>query len=93
MSESIRICSSHVGIFDVKSESGKQGVLFDEDERFGPSFIHPRKGDLSIIPERHWFWRFYAPWRQNGRPTSGSPLTAAIGVIHRAEWVPGTKRP
>ncbi len=73
------------GWFTIQSESGKQGVDFEDSDRFGPSKLDTRTGDVSPVPDRHWFWRFYQPWREAGRPTQGE-RTSRYGVIKIAVW-------
>lgn len=74
------------GCFTVRSETGKQGIEFDESDRFGPSKVNMRTGDLSEIPIKHWFWRFYPAWRAAGRPTEGEPQSTPNGPLLRAVW-------
>lgn len=64
------ICSFHDGFFEAKSPSGKQGVLFEDSDQFGPSKVSPRTGDpVDFISERlRWFWDWYPRWREAGRP-------------------------
>lgn len=79
------VCSFSCGTYRVKSPSGKQSLLFDDSDRFGPSLCHPRTGDLDMIDERKkWFWDWYGPWREAGRPTIGEPMSSPIGPIHTA---------
>jgi len=74
------------GCFEIRSESGKQGLSFDDSDRFGPTKVNMRTGDLSEIPAKHWFWRFYGPWREAGRPTDGTLMTTWNGPLLRAVW-------
>ena len=79
------ICTFSVGVFRVRSPSGKTGLLFDDSDRFGPSKVHPRTGDLSEISDRiGWFWNAYPAWRESGRPTAGKPMSSPIGPIAEA---------
>jgi len=71
------------GQYAIRSESGKQSLHFEDSEQFGPSKLDPRKDELSPIPDKHWFWRFYQPWREAGRPTDGQ-RTYRYGVIKNA---------
>lgn len=73
------------GNYVVFSPTGKTRVYFDESERFGPSKVNLRTGDLSLISDRlSWFWDWYANWREAGRPTVGKPRTSDIGEIQTA---------
>lgn len=83
----IHICSFSNGCYRLKSKTGKQGMDFDDSDRFGPAKVNMRNGDLSEIPERHWFWAFYKPWRDAGRPTEGAPISTQNGPLERAIWV------
>lgn len=81
----IHVCCFSVGLFDVCSEGGGQGMLFDDSDQFGPSKVHPRTGDLSPIPEGlRWFWKWYPVWRKAGRPLTGEVRSSPIGDIHVA---------
>lgn len=82
----IHICSFTVGCYTVKSPSCKQGLDFEDTDQFGPSRVNMRTGDVSPIPDRHWFWRFYKPWREAGRPTAGAPISTPCGELQRAVW-------
>ena len=73
------------GHYSVTSLNGKQGFTFEDSDQFGPSKYDPRKDEVSPVPEKHWFWRFYQPWREAGRPTDGE-LSFRYGVIKRAVW-------
>lgn len=82
----IHICDFSSGCFSVRSQVGKQGVDFEDSDRFGPSFVNMRTGDLRPVPDKHWFWAFYQPWRDAGRPTEGRPLSTPHGPLARAVW-------
>ncbi len=84
----IHICDFSVGCYRVRSESGKQVMFFEDNERFGPSFVNMRNGDLRPVPDKHWFWKFYQPWRDAGRPTEGAPMTTPHGELQCAVWAP-----
>lgn len=87
MRDFVHICSFSDGIYLARSPSGKHSVLFEESERFGPSKVHPRTGDLTDISERlSWFWTAYPAWRDAGRPTVGAPLSSPIGSIQTADF-------
>lgn len=86
MSRTVFIDSFSVGCFTVKSLSGKQSIDFEDSEEFGPSKVNMRTGDVDMIPEKHWFWRFYTPWRDAGRPTQGEPRSTPNGPLHVATW-------
>lgn len=89
----IFLCSFSNGCFDVRSKSGKQGISFEDSDMFGPAKVNMRTGDLSEIPVKHWFWQFYQPWRDAGRPTEGEPLSTPNGPLHRAAWVAPAQPP
>lgn len=78
------------GWFSIQSLSGKQGLFFEDSDQFGPSKIDMRKDALDFIPEKHWFWQFYQPWRDAGRPTTGAPITTPHGSYLNAIWAPPT---
>ena len=80
------LCSFSQGCYRVRSRSGKQGLDFDESEMFGPSLVNMRTGNLRMVPEKSWFWQFYSPWREAGRPTEGAPISTPNGPLHRAVW-------
>ena len=78
------VCDFSCGLYEVKSPSGKQGLLFEDSDIFGPSKTHPRTAALSeISPRLVWFWLWYPGWRAMGRPTTGK-MSSPIGDIHRA---------
>ena len=82
----IHICDFSDGLYEVKSPTGKVGLLFEDSDRFGPSKAHPRTGDLSeISPRHHWFWDWYPAWVAAGRPTTFK-LSSPIGDIHYAKY-------
>lgn len=83
----LHICSWTVGCYRIKSESGKQVVFFEDTDQFGPSFVNMTTGDVRMIPERHWFWKFYGPWRKAGRPTEGAALNTKCGPLEMAKRV------
>lgn len=74
------------GCFTVQSRSGKQGMDFEDSDRFGPAKINMRTGDVSPIPDKSWFWAFYTPWRKAGRPTEGEPRTTPCEPLQKAVW-------
>jgi hypothetical protein len=83
----VHLCSFSDGLFEAKSPNGKQGLLFEDSDRFGPSKVHPRSGDLTEVPAGlRWFWAEYPRWRLRGRPTRGEALSAPIGEIRRADF-------
>jgi hypothetical protein len=77
-----------MGSYSVRRLSGTRTVFFDESDRFGPSLVNMRTGELSMIPEKGygWFWRFYNAWREAGRPTTGAPMSTPNGPLQRAAW-------
>lgn len=81
------------GCFTVRSATGKQGIDFDDSDRFGPTKVNMRTGDLTEIPAKHWFWSFYGPWREAGRPTEGEPQDTPNGPLMRAVWAKGDPLP
>jgi hypothetical protein len=74
------------GCFRIRSKSGKQTIHFDESERFGPSKVNMRTGDLDMITDKSWFWSFYQPWREGGRPVSGVVTSTPNGPLAEAVW-------
>lgn len=72
------------GLYVVRSETGKQSVYFEDSDVFGPSKSDPRTQEVDPVPDKHWFWRFYTPWRLAGRPVSDDPPTP--GGYARAKW-------
>lgn len=79
------------GIYTVQSLSGKQGLDFEDSDQFGPSKID-RKGDPSLIPDKSWFWGFYQPWRDAGRPTNGE-MSTPFGTLKFAVWADALATP
>lgn len=78
----IHLCSFTVGCYRVRSPNGKQGLEFEDSDRFGPAKINMKTGDLSEIPERNqWFWAFYTPWREAGRPLTGQTMSTPNGPL------------
>jgi hypothetical protein len=71
------------GWYAMKSVNNKQTVTFEDSDRFGPSLVNVRTGDVKPIPERHWFWNSYAVWRANGKPIDGRPVSTPWGPVHR----------
>lgn len=72
----IHLCSFVQGVYDVRSPSGKQGLIFEDSNQFGPSKLDLRTGEPSPIYERlRWFWDWYPRWLKAGRPTTGERST------------------
>ena len=88
----IHICSFVQGCYTVRSSGGRT-VVFEDSDQFGPSLVNMRTGEPTPIPDKgyNWFWRFYASWREAGRPTEGSPMSTPCGPLHRAVFAPSTK--
>lgn len=89
----IHICDFSNGCYRVRSPSGKQSLDFEDSDRFGPSKVDMRTGDLSEIPEKSWFWAFYTPWREGGRPVTGEPISTPHGTLLTAEIVNESDQP
>lgn len=83
----IHLCSFVQGCYTVKSESGKQTAIFEDSDVFGPSFVNMRTGIPSPIPDKHWFWKFYQPWREAGRPHDPKPMSTPCGPLYKATRV------
>ncbi|MED5545819.1 MAG: hypothetical protein VYD90_11260 [Pseudomonadota bacterium] len=81
------ICTFYNGYYRAHSPSGKHSVLFEDSDRFGPSRVSSRTGDLLdgnlcvISPRLRWFWDWYSEWRKQGRPHH-STLQSPFGPIH-----------
>lgn len=73
------------GHYSVRSLSGKQTFVFEDSDQFGPSVFDARSDEVSPVPDKHWFWKFYQAWRDAGRPTDGEQ-TYRYGTIKRAVW-------
>jgi hypothetical protein len=82
----IHVCSFTQGVYTVRSPAGGQGIDFEDSNQFGPSKVNLRTGDLSMIPEKHRFWRGYDNWRRSGRPTVGAPISTPIGDVEKADF-------
>ena len=81
----VHLCSFVQGVYDVSSPSGKQGLIFEDSDQFGPSRLNIKTGEPSPISERlRWFWDWYPRWRNAGRPTVGEQSTP-YGDIKRAK--------
>lgn len=85
----IHLCDFSVGRYRVRSPSGKQTINFEDSDRFGPAKVEMRTGNLSPISERSWFWAFYTPWLEAGRPVKGQPKGTPFGPLLTAEPVSG----
>lgn len=82
----IHICTFVHGWYRVRSASGAQVVHFEESDRFGPSLVDMATLEIKPVPDKHWFWKFYTPWREAGRPTEGPPLSTPGGPLQMAIW-------
>lgn len=82
----VYIDSFVVGSYRVKSPSGKQVIIFEDSDQFGPSKVNMRTGDVEPLPDKSWFWRFYPPWREAGRPTEGAAQSTPCGPLLNAKW-------
>jgi hypothetical protein len=82
----VHICSFSNGCYRVRSEGG-QTITFEDSDQFGPSLVNMRTGDLKMLPDKSWFWRFYQPWREAGRPTTGQSMSTPNGPLETAVWV------
>jgi hypothetical protein len=79
------ICSFTKGLYRV--QNNKQVFYFEDSDQFGPSKLDTRKDELSMVPDKHWFWRFYTPWRTAGRPVeAGKNLDTPAGIVQFAKW-------
>lgn len=83
--KNVFIDSFSEGCFRVRSGTGKQSMDFDDSDRFGPTKVNMRTGDLSEIPPKSWFWDFYGPWRDAGRPIEGEPISTPNGPLLNAK--------
>ncbi len=86
MGRAIYLDSFAIGCFRVQARTSKQLVIFEDSDIFGPAYIDSKTGNVRPIPEKHWFWRFYQPWREAGRPTDGAPMNTPCGPLQRAKW-------
>lgn len=74
------------GSYRVVSPSGKQVMIFEDSDQFGPSKVDMRTGDVEPISDRlRWFWDFYKGWRDDGRPTIGEPQSTPCGPLYTCE--------
>ena len=84
----IHICSFVQGCYSIRSASGARTAIFEDSDRFGPSLVNMRTGDVTHIPDKgyRWFWDFYTPWRAAGRPTEGKPMSTPCGPLQKARY-------
>lgn len=72
------------GLYVVRSQSGKRSIHFEDSDQFGPAGID-RHGEPDESHDQKWFWDFYQPWRDAGRPTKGE-MSTPFGTLKFAVW-------
>jgi hypothetical protein len=74
------ICDFSSGAYRITT--GGITLVFEDSDRFGPSKLNARNGDLSEISDRHrWFWEWYPRWRAAGKPTTGQTQSTPSGTV------------
>lgn len=60
---------------------GKQTVVFEDSDRFGPANYNQRFNRLSeMSPTHKWFWSAYELWHKGGRQTKPGPLADSLPI-------------
>ncbi len=78
-------CGGYRGSYRVVK--GKQAVVFEDHEVFGPFALNTETGELDSINDHHrWFWGFYDLWRLRNRPVTGETIPTPVGELKLARW-------